>query len=291
MKTKELREYYQELSELNNSFTHYTFVWNQFGIDYLETIKTNSDILTSEYFASNPYRRKHNIKLIDLENEHEKTDKTLIQVIFLLIYSYFESYLKSILEFSQIIDDHIKSIESKLEGVENDAILIDKILNRLSIEKSDLDSDMLNTLDYFRLKRNRLTHQNSENISKSLNQLLKSFGQNLNDYWDMKLPSKRQGIDFSKKENANVINFNIIIDTLNIFRVLSAEIDFRLIEKLSIKSIATKLIIPQFIDLHYKKIKHFSSERKISKFKSYCRTEFAYKATDEIIDLFKSSIA
>ncbi len=220
---------------MNNSFTHYTFVWNQFGIDYLETIKTNSDILTSEYFASNPYRRKHNIKLIDLENEHEKTDKTLIQVIFLLIYSYFESYLKSILEFSQIIDDHIKSIESKLEGVENDAILIDKILNRLSIEKSDLDSDMLNTLDYFRLKRNRLTHQNSENISKSLNQLLKSFGQNLNDYWDMKLPSKRQGIDFSKKENANVINFNIIIDTLNIFRVLSAEIDFRLIEKLSIK--------------------------------------------------------
>ncbi len=291
MKTKELREYYQELSELNNSFTHYTFVWNQFGIDYLETIKSNSDVLTSEYFSANPYRRKHNIKLIDLGNEHEKTDKTLIQGIFLLIYSYFESYLKSVMEFSQIIDANIKSIESKLEGFENDFILIDKVLNRLSIEKSDFDTDLLNTLDYFRLKRNRLTHQNSENISRSLNLLLKSYGQNLNDYWDKKLPSKRQGIDFSQKENANVLNFNIIIDTLNIFRVLSAEIDFKLTEKLTIKNIATKLIIPQFINLHYKKIKHFTLERKISKFRSYCRTEFAFKATDEVIDLFKSSIA
>jgi len=291
MKTRELREYYQELSKLNNSFTHYTFVWNQFGIDYLETINTNSDVLTSEYFSANPYKRKHNIKLIDLENEHEKTNETLIQGIFTLIYSYFESYLKSVLEFSQKVDNDIKSIESKLEGVENDFILIDKILNRISIEKSDLEPDMLSTLDYFRLKRNRLTHQNSENISRSLNQLIKSNGQSLNNYWDLKLPSKRQGIDFFQKENTNDLNFNIIIDTLNMFRVLSAEIDLRLIDKLNIKNIATNLIIPQFINLHYKKIKHFKFERKILKFRSYCRTEYAFNVTDEIIDLFKSSIA
>ena len=72
MKTKEIRDFYKALSELNNSFTHYSLVWIQFSIDYCDTIKKDPEILTKDYFSDNPFKRKHNIRLKELENEHEK---------------------------------------------------------------------------------------------------------------------------------------------------------------------------------------------------------------------------
>jgi len=291
VKTKELRNLYIRLSELNNSFTHYSFVWNQFNIDYFETIKANPDELTKDYFDSNPYKRKHNIKLKDLFNEHSKTDTTLIQGIFLLIYSHFEGYLKSVFQFSQKIDETIETFESKIDDVELDSILLDKVFNRLSIDKNKLDSQLIDTLDYFRLKRNRLIHQNSESISKTLNQIIKSKGEQLNKFWDSILPSHRQGIDFSDKLVANNLNFSIVIDTLNIFRKVAADIDSCIIDKLTVIKIAEKHIIPEFVDEQYKKIKHLKIERKVSKFIRYCDTEFSLVTSDEIIKLLKSSIA
>jgi len=289
MKTRELRHFYQELSELNNSFTHYSFVWNQFSLDYLDTIKTKSEVLTKDFFNTNPYKNKHNIRLIDLDKEHAKTNTTLIQGIFLLIYSHYESYLKGILDFSQQISEDIKSFESKLEDVESDSVLLDKVLNRLSIDKGDFIPELLNTLDYMRLKRNRLTHKNSENISKTLNHIIKSVGEHLNKFWDANLPSQRQGVDFINKENANTLNFNIVVDTLNIFRKLTADIDSKIIDKLTFEKITVKYIIPEFLDKHH--IKHLNLERKISKFKRYCEAEFSFKVSNNIIEILKSSIA
>ena len=52
-----LAEYYRILSELNNSFTHYSLVWNQFGLDYTEIFKDNPETLTKDYFENNPYRK------------------------------------------------------------------------------------------------------------------------------------------------------------------------------------------------------------------------------------------
>jgi len=82
MKTRELREYYMILSELNNSFTHYALVWNQFRIDYAEILKTTPEIQTKDYFKTNPYKSKHNIKFNKLEDEHNKTHNTLVKGIY-----------------------------------------------------------------------------------------------------------------------------------------------------------------------------------------------------------------
>ncbi len=193
MKTAELREYYRILSDLNNSFTHYSLVWNQFSIDYKQMFEEKPDTLTKDYFNNNPYKRKHNIRFRELENEHSKTNKTLIKGIFLLIYTHFESYLKQILLFVHKVDSSILAIENKLEDVETDFSLIDKVFNRIGVSKNDLNPNLLLTLDYIRLKRNRLIHSNVQNISRSLNELIKNHGADLNNYWNNILPSKFQG--------------------------------------------------------------------------------------------------
>ncbi|MCX6233764.1 MAG: hypothetical protein NT175_03455 [Bacteroidetes bacterium] len=291
MKTRELRDFYRILSELNNSFTHYSFVWNQFCIDYFEMIDKKPETLTQDYFVSNPFKRKHNIKLKELEKEHAKTDATLIQGIFLLIYSHFESYLKNILDFSQQVDENIKSFDKKLEEVESDSLLFDKMLNRLAIDKIDFIAELIDTLDYLRLKRNRLTHQNSVNISNSLNQLIKTKGQRINEFWDSKLSHPRQGIDFANKQNANMLNFSIIIDSINILRRIVLEIDSKIVSKLTTRKIVEKIMIPDFKKEQQSKINHNNQDRIISKFKRYCVLEFGLEPDKEMIEQLISSIA
>ena len=290
MKTKEIRDFYKALSELNNSFTHYSLVWIQFNIDYCDTIKKDPEILTKDYFSDNPFKRKHNIRLKELENEHEKTNKTLIEGIFLLIYSHYESYLKDLLDFSRKVDNTIISFEEKLDEFENDSMLVDKVFNRLSISQYEIETELIDTLDYFRLKRNRLTHQNSENISRSLRELINSKGKILNGYWDLKLPSKRQEIDFGSKENHDELTFKIIIDTINIFRLITKKIDNLIISKLTKKKILENYVIPEFLK-NKKNNSKLPFERLTSKFAKFCMTDYAVAIDDEIIESLKSSIA
>lgn len=290
MKTIELRFFYKTLSELNNSFTHYSFVWNQFRIDYSNVLKKNPETLTKDYFEINPFKRKHNIKFNELDKEHSKTNESLIQGIFILIYTHFESYLKDLLLFSKSVDDSIESLEAKLDDIENDYMLIDKVFNRIGAEKNQLQSELRFTLDYIRLKRNRMIHSNSENISNSLSDLIKSEGKTLNEYWNSKLPSELQGIDFNNKDNANELTFSIVIDIINIFRGVSNEIDKIVTERLTANKITEKLIIPRFKTSIGKKINGIKEEKVISKFVKYCQSEYSLTIDDEQIELLKCSI-
>jgi hypothetical protein len=240
---------------------------------------------------NNPYKRKHNIRFRELENEHSKTNKTLIKGIFLLIYTHFESYLKQILLFVHKVDSSILAIEDKLEDVETDFSLIDKVFNRIGVSKNDLNPNLLLTLDYIRLKRNRLIHSNVQNISRSLNELIKNHGADLNNYWNNILPSKFQGINFKDKVNSNQLSFRIVIDIINVFRGISSEIDKSIIEKLSKIKITKKIVIPSFKEIQGKKINGLKIERLISKFKKYCDSDFALEVDDDILETFKSSIA
>ncbi|WP_299162833.1 hypothetical protein [uncultured Tenacibaculum sp.] len=290
MKTIELRDFYKTLSELNNSFTHYSFVWSQFNIDYSETLEKNPETLTKDYFETNPFKRKHNIKFSELDKEHSKTNESLIKGIFLLIYTHFESYLKDLFLFAKTVDNEIQPLESKIEDVDNDFMLIDKTFNRIEVKKEKLQSELLITLDYIRLKRNRLIHSNTENISKSLNKLIKSDGKTLNEYWNSKLPSGLQGIDFNNKDNANELTFSIVIDVINIFRRISNEIDKVVTEKLTENLIIEKIVIPKFKDVLRKKINGIKTQRVISKFVKYCQSEYSLTVNDKQIELLKRSI-
>lgn len=285
---KELKNFHKVLSELNNSFTHYSFVWNQFSLDYSEILEKNPKTLTKDYFDTNPFKRKHNIRFGELSVEHSKTNEFLIQGIFLLIYTHFESYLKDLLVFSKKINEDIEPLELKLEGVENDFLLVNKIFNR--IKPNNIEPELVTTLNYIRLKRNRLIHSNSESISNSLNKLIKSEGKALNKYWNLKLPSELQGINFSDKENADQLAFRVIIDVINIFRGISNAIDKVVTDKLTKNSIVELEIIPKFKVAIRKKINGIKTERVVSKFVKYCQSEYSITVDEGQIELLKRSI-
>lgn len=291
MRTSEIKAFYVSLSELNNSFTHYSLVWNQFGLDYVDIFGEKPDMLTKDLFTNNPYRKKHNIRIGELQSEHSKTHEILIKGIFLLIYTQYEKYLKDLLSFAIKVDDSIQTFESKLDGIDEDSLLIDKLFNRVSIDKSLMPLQSLLTLDYVRLKRNRLIHSNSETISNSLNRLMTTYGQDLNEYWNRLLPSNLQGIDFSDKGNANTLNFSIVIDTINIFRKVTLEIDNLVTDRLTSIEIVEKIVIPKFMDMQRRNLKGIKFERLTAKFNKFCISEYGIEVDSEMIDILNSSIA
>lgn len=231
MKSRQQKILLQELSDLNNSFTHYFFVWTQFSLDYSQAISDNKNKLTSDIFKENAFSKKHDIELPKLSNEHNKTNETLLNGIFTLIYSSFENYLTDIYSVAKKIDNSLPELnEGKFE---NDDILVLKVLNRLNIKQEDIEEKYLQTLDYIRLKRNRLIHQSSANISRSLREIINRNGTELNAFWNKILPKLLQGIDFSHNENANQITYNILIDALNIFRGISNYLDNMILKHLT----------------------------------------------------------
>lgn len=284
MKTTQLNKLYQSLSDLNNSFTHYSLVWSQFYLDYEEIFKKQPEKLTKDYFTKNPFKRTHNIKFNLIDAEHKKTNDTLLKGIFLLIYTYFEEYLKDLINFAKDIDTAIPDIDDKID-IEDDYILLDKVLNRIGIEKSNFDSELMLTLDYFRIKRNRLIHSNSKKISNVLNKNISNNGKSLNKYWN------RPEIDFNSKKSANDLSFEIIISMIIIFRDISAKIDKLTIDKLGREKIFVNSIIPNFKIEIYDKNKNLKFDRILKKFVGYTKSKYGIDIDDRIIELFKSSIA
>jgi hypothetical protein len=278
MKTQQLRTFLQELSDLNNAFTHYFFVWTQFGLDYNQIIAKNSNKLTSEIFKVNEFAKKHNIELAKLNEENAKTNDTLLNGIFTLIYSSFENYLNDIYSLAKKIDNSLPELnEGKFE---NDDIVILKVINRIKIDQKKFESNYLLTLDYIRLKRNRLIHQSSAKISRALRDIINKSGEELNSFWNNILPKQLQGIDFASNENANQITYNILIDTLNIIRGIANYFDKLILGTFQQPDFLTKEVLAEFKDRNGFKNFNLTDQRNKRKFIGFCQTVYCFEPTE-----------
>jgi predicted ThiF/HesA family dinucleotide-utilizing enzyme len=277
MKSQPLKRFHKSLSYLNNAFTHYFFVWTQFNTDYSNPISKGKKELTVDFFKENPFSPKHRIRLNLLPVEHEKANETLLHGIFILILSHFEEYLKEAHGFARKIDEAIVALD---QGTfENDDLIIEKVLNRVGIAKASLSPEFLDSYDYLRFKRNRLIHKSSENISRTIRGLINNKGKGLNDFWDNQLPKGRQGIDFTNKEAVDNLEFDTLIDLLNMLRGISDAIDQVIIQKLGADNILQKEIIPTFMEERKLKPKRLAEKRILKNLEGYCKSVYNY-ATD-----------
>lgn len=274
MKTRQLKILLHELSSLNNSFTHYFFVWSQFSLDYEKTIADNQDALTSSFFKQNSYSKKHQIKLSKLDNEHLKTNTTLLNGIFTLIYSSFENYLTDVYTVAQNIDLSLPDLN---EGkYEKDDVLLLKVLNRLGLREK-FDDSYLSTFDYIRLKRNRLVHSSSINISRSFRDIINKDGHKLNSLWNGILPKRLQEIDFSDSENASLLTYNILIDLLNIVRGIANYIDSLIFETFDFSDFLSREVLVEFKNVNGIKNFNLTDERNKRKFLGFFKSQYGYK--------------
>lgn len=279
MRTEQLKYFEENLSELNDCYSHYTFVWEQFFIDQSENLKKHSQKFTTEIFDKNSYSRQFNVSLDYLNNSHNDTQNLILKSIYQLAYGYFENYLIRLHQFGQSLNDEILDLQQKLETEDiEDKKIFEKFFNRLGIDvEKAFESLEIKTLDYIRLRRNRITHR-ATSAQGLLLDIVNNHGNKLNEYWDERLKNKRYKIDFSRKTVDDFDKLELF-DFLNIYRKFAAKIDQLFITKIGQQTL-TNYILGKFLSANEKNIKGFKDDRKKAKFKMYCKVEFGYNISD-----------
>ncbi|QOW11132.1 hypothetical protein Q73A0000_12570 [Kaistella flava (ex Peng et al. 2021)] len=279
MRTEQLKIFEENLSELNDCYSHYIFVWEQFIIDQKENLKNHSQKSTTEIFSKNLSSKQFNVSLDYLDKSHNGTQNLILKSIYQLAYGYFENYLIRLHQFGQKLNPEILDLQQKMESEDiEDKKIFDKFLNRLDINVENLFEPLeITTLDYIRLRRNRITHR-SISVQGLLLDIINNHGTKLNDFWDESLKNKRYKVDFKRK---NVDDFDKLelFDFLNIYRKIALKIDNEFINKIGLNTFI-KYFLDKFMEANEKSIKGFKEERKKAKFKMYCKVDFGLDISD-----------
>ena len=265
MRSPELKEFYKQLSELNNHFSHYIFVWEQFHIDNKETIEKNKTELTTSIYTKNRNAHQFRVKLENLENANNETNSFILRSLYVLAYSQFEIYIRELYEFCRKTNDKLPNLKVK-ERVP------DKIFEHLEINSTnEFEPQELQTFDYLRLRRNRIVHSGDKSTG-DLAELKRQKGNSLNNFWDDILKKGLVGLDF-KSENVTYFEKKEIFDVINIYRKLIKKTDQVILQKIG----RNKIIENQkteFIKTNKSSFKGWGEKRTNKKFINYCRLKF-----------------
>jgi hypothetical protein len=223
MRTEELRDFDRKLSTINKNFSHGLFLSEQFLLDNAQKIADRGEELSRDVYPCNSYREKFNYRLKSLPDEIKEYQEASFISFYVFMYSAFELYIEELAEFVKNIlltGLHKSNKENVLEAIFRSlGTNINQHLN-----KSEID-----TMDYIRLRRNRLIHANGR-PSQTLLTLMNTKGQHVNEYWQ------------STRVQLNIIDFSAIdigqfeeqeiIDSILILRELAKKIDQAILSRL-----------------------------------------------------------
>lgn len=272
MKSPFLKVFQNQLSELNNYFSHYLFIWEQFYLDYEEHLQETPEKLTTEFFDENEFAPQWQVRLGLLDENHKLTKEFILKSLYLLSFSQFEYYTRDIYEFVRKIDSSIPDIGMYVQ-IPND------ILKQLNIElNSDFDEEELLTFDYLRLRRNRIVHRGSE-PNHDFRTLIRQKGHVLNKYWNKELRNGLYILDFQDLE-INLFSKNEVFDLINIYRSISNTIDEVVLSNIERESLLGHLK-DKFNSKFSSRIKTWNKKRLRSKFSGFCKHEFNLNLSGE----------
>ena len=268
MRSSFLVKFRKELSELNNNFSHYIFVWEQFYIDNGALLKKEKTKFTTEIYPTNSNARQFNVPLSHLDATHQQTYSFILKSTFLLVYSEFEVYMREFYEFARKADTSLPNLALK-ERVPDD------IFEHLKIDPTKFfEKEELLTFDYIRLRRNRLTHSGGQSKG-DLADLIRNKGNVLQKFWGKTLFNGTFGINFQSHETES-FNKEEVFDLINIMRSLINKTDELICNAIGETGVIENLQA-DFIKDNKGKIKSWKNDKSQSKFKAFCLNEFAFK--------------
>lgn len=164
MRSEELLTFQKDISELNNRYSYFLFISEQFLSDSKLKLKgfTTGNLLslsTEDIFSDNKYSSQFKIPVSKLEEETVLTKEFILRSLFLLSYFQFEIYLKDIYNF-------VKSYKSELPEIQSKKSMITQIENNFDNLFDTLTQKDLDTIEFLRLLRNALVHRASISLAK-----------------------------------------------------------------------------------------------------------------------------
>jgi hypothetical protein len=270
MRTEEFRDFHRKLSTINKNFSHGLFLSEQFLIDNAQLIANSGDAFSRDVYTSNSYREKFNYRLKSLPDEIKEYQKASFISFYVFMYSAFELYIEELAAF-------VKNILTTGLHKSNKENFLEAIFRSLGTNiNQNLNTSEIDTMDYIRLRRNRLIHADGQ-PSQTLITLMNTKGQQLNEYWK------------STRVQLNIIDFSAIdigqfeereiIDGILILRELAKKIDQAVLSRFRKEDILA-YILDDFQKVFVEAIKRKPKRRLENMFASIAKRRFNIDRND-----------
>lgn len=230
MRTKNLLEFKNEVSKINNYQSQIKFVFEQFRIDNegkLQIERDNEKKFSADIYESNKYSEEFNVETNLIFSQLGDTKRFIFKSIYVFLYSRFEIFLRN--------EYHTAKYDLKLDVPEMGKFKIpETFFDNLNISILD---ELNITFEYLRLRRNALVHRTESKVAQGeISSFIKANGKKLNSFWSEK--KKIKGVKGIKVKKIDFLDTNLehfeeeeIIDVFNLYRVISEVIDKTFIEK------------------------------------------------------------
>ena len=270
MRTEELRDFDRKVSTINKNFSHGLFLSEQFLLDNAQKIADRGEAFSRDEYTSNSYREKFNYRLKSLPDEIKEYQKASFISFYVFMYSAFELYIEELAAF-------VKNILTTGLHKSNKENFLEAIFRSLGTNiNQNLNTSEIDTMDYIRLRRNRLIHADGQ-PSQTLLTLMTTKGQQLNEYWK------------STRVQLNIIDFSAIdigqfeereiIDGILILRELAKKIDQAVLSRFRKEDILA-YILDDFQKVFVEAIKSKPKRRLENMFASIAKRRFNIDRND-----------
>lgn len=236
-KTPLKNELLKKLAALNDQFCFYLFIEREFSRRLVDFSPVVSQHYTTDVFAANEYAPKIHIRLDSIPQFQLQTRSFTFGAYFSTGYEiasdYFDDSILRLIRDILPTYQHSTDLQRRVEWT---------FYNTLQSSLCHLpDIEIIETLTYFRLRRNHFIHVN-DHLSTAFQDFVNNRGGALNAYWRDSL----SGLDFT---NAQIFDFSEVetIDSLKLFRVIIERLDTIVASSLNNDEIVVSWYMPQVI--------------------------------------------
>jgi len=214
-KTSLLNPVQTRLAGLNDQLCYFLFATEEIDHRLSDFSSALNDCYTSDLFAKNSNAKRINVTLQKLPDFKNNNEKLTFGSYFSTSYEVVVGYIFNLLDLLSDISPNtfVKSISTRNSPEQN-------LVNSLfSSQFQPIPNELIDTLTYMRLRRNHLTHLNTD-IRPNFVNLIQQQGATLNTYWGTSI----QELDFSSRDIYN-FTVNETIELLKVLRLTLEKID------------------------------------------------------------------
>jgi hypothetical protein len=268
MKTPLQNDYLDKLANLNDQLCFFLFNRDEFKSKISNFTSNANSLFTTDLFAKNQYSSKIHVTFKKLPEFMEHNQTLNFGAYFSFSYEFLSGYIEDVMSIIETINGvDLADTEQKKD--------LEIRLNKLVVKcgQGTLPSELIDTISYFRLRRNYFTHI-LDTLNNKFLALVENRGSILNTYWTESISE----LDFSQ-QSVNEFKENETIELIKIIRIVLETLDTFIGGILDKEGIA-KYVTTELYAGNPSRINRDVLERRKSRVSSVAFQKFGIRLTD-----------
>lgn len=266
MKTILLSPTLDKISMLNTELWFYLFVNEEFNFNMSRFSDNAKSLYTEDLFCKNKYAYRVSMQVKNLPKYQVSNRTATMGSYFSMCYEILSSYIEELIQ----IVKNCNRINYRMSPVCGPEDNLQRCLHRGNIIQ--VNNNIINTIKYFRLLRNKIIHLSST-PSHTLTNLINAESINLKNYWQIQSPNNT--LDFVKSD-FNLYTLDEIFEMIKLMRVCVQQIDSHIVANINLNNMIIKVL-----EQYPLRLNSLSRTRKITKIQNHIWNLISLRLTEQ----------